>query len=133
MPGWPASPDGTGTSLVPVYANSNPNPNSGDFWRSSAAVGGSPGADDPSPVVAPVVINEVLANSAAGQKDAIELFNPTGSPVDVSYWWLSNSATAPRKYQIPAGTVIPAAGYLYFDETAFNPTPGAGSRRPSRR
>ena len=120
--GWPASPDGEGRSLVPVYANSNANPNSPIFWRASANVDGSPGADDPSPVIAPVVINEVLANPASGQKDAIELLNPTGSPVDVSDWWLSNAAATPRKFRIPPNTIMPAGGYS-SSTTAFNPTP----------
>jgi hypothetical protein len=44
---WPASPDGTGFSLVPVSPNANPDPNLAANWRASAQPGGSPGADDP--------------------------------------------------------------------------------------
>ncbi|MDB6151102.1 MAG: hypothetical protein JWQ44_2550 [Chthoniobacter sp.] len=121
--GWPVGADGDGYSLVPVYPNANPGPNSPDFWRSSVAVHGSPGADDPYPVVAPVVINEVLANPAVGQLAAIELRNATGSPVDVSGWWLSNSASSPKKFRLPANTLIPANGFIYFESPAFSAGP----------
>ena len=74
-----------------------------------------------------ILINEALANSIPPQVDTIELFNPTGSPVDVSGWWLSDDRFVPQKYQIPAGTIMAAGGYLVLDETQFNPTPGATS------
>ena len=74
-----------------------------------------------------VVINEALTNSTTPLVDTIELFNPTASPVDISGWWLSNDKYVPQKYHIPAATTIPAGGYLVFNETQFNPTPGVGS------
>ena len=33
----------------------------------------------------------------------------------------------PRKYQLPSGTTIGAGGFLVFDESQFNPTPGGGA------
>ena len=124
---WPTSPDGAGNSLVTALLNSNPNPNDAANWRASAALGGSPGSDD---VVVPTVfayINELLANPAAGQTDAVEISNPNGVPVDISYWALSDSVATPLKYRFPANTLIPAGGYLVVDESQFNPTPGVGT------
>jgi hypothetical protein len=67
----------------------------------------------------PVVINELMASNTRtladpqGQfDDWIELRNLTSEPVDLSGWFLSDNPEAPRKWQFPAGTVIPASGYL---------------------
>ena len=57
--------------------------------------------------------------------DAVELFNPNAAPVDISGWFLSDDLTAPTKFRIPPGTVIPASGYAVFDETQFNTGPTA--------
>ena len=121
---WPVSADGNGFTAVPksnIYNSDN-----GIHWRGSANIFGSPGANDPS-VSPSVVINEILTNSDLPLKDTIELYNPTNAAVDVSYWWLTDDPNTPKKYQIPAATVIPAGGYVYFDETQFNPTPGVGN------
>ncbi|MCX8157120.1 MAG: immunoglobulin domain-containing protein [Verrucomicrobiae bacterium] len=94
-------------------------------WRLSTLEGGSPGAQDPAPAsIPPVYINEVLAFPLPGQKDAIELYNPNNFAVDISYWYLSDDFGTPKKYRIPAGTIIPANGYLVFTEDQFN-APGA--------
>jgi hypothetical protein len=121
---WPVSADGNGFTAVPkstIYNSDN-----GVFWRGSANIFGSPGANDPS-VNPSMVINEILTNSELPLKDTIELYNPTNASVDVGYWWLTDDPNTPKKYQIPASTVIPAGGYAYFDETQFNPTPGVGN------
>ena len=72
---------------------------------------------------APVVINEVLANPAAGGQDWLELYNPGGSTIEVGGWWLSDDLRIPKKYQIPAGTSLPAGGYLVVAAAQF----GAGT------
>ena len=123
-PPWPATADGSGFTIVP--SGTNYNSDTGTNWRASANVHGSPKADDPSVNIPPIVINEALTSSVPPQKDSIELFNPTGSPVNIGDWWLSDERDTPKKYRIPAGTIIPANGYLVFDETQFNPTPGVG-------
>jgi hypothetical protein len=51
---------------------------------------------------APVVINEALSNSASPFEDAVELFNPNGTPVDVAGWWLSDDEKNLQKWQLPA-------------------------------
>ncbi len=121
---WPITAAGFGFSLVPKDPNAGPNPGSPDNWRASTNPGGSPGADDPAPSIPPIVINEILANSAPPEVDSIELYNPSETLADIGGWWLTDDASLPQKYQIPAGTTIPAGGYLVLSETNFNSTPG---------
>lgn len=73
-----------------------------------------------------IVINEALTNSTAPFEDAIELYNPTASAVNIGGWWLSDEQSVLKKFQIPAGTIIAAGGYKVFYENQFNPTPGVG-------
>ncbi len=81
-------------------------------------VSSSPGESNWLP--ASLVINEALTNSTPPFEDAIEIYNPTASTVDVSGWWLSDDRTNLKKYQIPAATTIPAGGYRVFYENVFN-------------
>jgi hypothetical protein len=68
-----------------------------------------------------MVINEVLTHTDPPREDAIELFNPTASPVNVGGWWLSDSRSVPQKFQIPANTPpVPPGGFLVFYEYQFN-------------
>ncbi|MCP5534672.1 MAG: lamin tail domain-containing protein [Akkermansiaceae bacterium] len=76
-----------------------------------------------------VVVNEVLANSGAAGSDWIELHNRSGAEIDISGWFLSDSASDYAKYRIPNGTVIPAGGYVTFYEDAHF---GAASIDPGR-
>lgn len=69
-----------------------------------------------------VVINEVIAHTDLPLEDAIELRNTTSQSVDISGWWLSDANDTPRKYQIPANTVLPAGGFRVFYEVNFNNT-----------
>lgn len=119
---WPITPDGYGFSLV--LANANGDPDSSANWRPSANLGGSPGTDDPSPSIPPIVINEILTHTDVPQLDSIELHNPTATPVNVGGWFLSDDAALPKKFRIPNGTTIPAGGFVMFTETQFNATPG---------
>jgi hypothetical protein len=123
---WPLTADGGGYSVVPTNPNGFTNPNEGAEWRASLVIGGSPGASD-SPPVQPAYISEVLTNPGAGQSDTVEIYNPSASSLDISDWWLSDSASTPKKYRFPSGSSIPAGGYLTVSEAQFNPTPGAGS------
>jgi hypothetical protein len=70
-----------------------------------------------------VVINEVLSHTDPPIEDAIELYNPTSTAVDMSGWYISNQKSQPRKFRIPDGTVIPAGGYHVFYEYEFCPDP----------
>jgi len=117
---WPVTPDGFGFSLVPKQPGLTQAPDDGTKWRASAFVGGSPGADDPTPDIAPIVINEVLAHTDPPNRDSIELYNPTGTNVNISGWYLTDDVNTPTKYRIPNSTTIPGGSYVFFDETQFN-------------
>jgi hypothetical protein len=120
---WPRTPDGHGYSLVPRSPNANPDPGSPANWRASTQRGGSPGADDPAPVIAPIVVNEALTHTDPPLRDAIELHNPTGTNVAVGGWFLTDDGNTPFKFRIPDGTTIAAGGYLVFTESDFNGGP----------
>jgi hypothetical protein len=69
-----------------------------------------------------VVINEVLTHTDPPLEDAIELHNPTASPVNIGGWFLSDSQSELKRYRIPDGTTIPAGGFKVFYQNQF----GAG-------
>jgi hypothetical protein len=87
----------------------------------------SPGASN-FKALAEVVINEVLTHTDPPLEDAIELHNPTATDVAIGGWYLSNSAYELKRFRVPAGTKLPARGYLVFYETQFNG--GEGSLVP---
>ncbi len=66
-----------------------------------------------------VVINELMAQNntiitdeAGDYEDWIELYNNNTTPVDLSGYYLTDTSAQLTKWQIPAGTIIPANGYL---------------------
>lgn len=61
-------------------------------------------------------INEALAHTDPPLEDAIELYNPTASPVSITGWYLSDSKDNLRKYQITNTAPIPAGGYAVIYE-----------------
>ncbi|MCK4661112.1 MAG: lamin tail domain-containing protein, partial [Phycisphaerae bacterium] len=67
-----------------------------------------------------VRINEVLTHSDMPEVDWIELYNTTGSPIDIGGWYLSDRLYDLTRWAIPTDTIIPAEGYMVFDETQFN-------------
>ncbi|MGL4650373.1 MAG: lamin tail domain-containing protein, partial [Caldilineaceae bacterium] len=96
---WPTSADGDGYSLV--YNPLGGVPSDPAAWRASTALHGSPGEPDPPPVR----MSEVLLMPA--NQRAVELYNPTNAPADVSGWFISETLGDPRKVLLPPGTVIP--------------------------
>ena len=117
---WHVLTDGAGFSLTvgapvlsPVTSWAR-----ADTWRASATMDGSPGVDDGGNTLGSgaVLLNELLANSAGGEPDWIELGNTTGQPVDLGGWFLSDDADEPNKYEIASGTVLPPLGHLVFTE-----------------
>ena len=118
---WPSLADGAGSSLEIVDPSGDKNDPAN--WRASREFGGTPGfegAGDSSGVV----INEILSHTDAPLLDAIELFNASSKEIDISGWFLSDSRNF-QKFVIPAGTIIPAGGYVVFDESHFNASGGA--------
>ncbi len=69
-----------------------------------------------------VVVSEVMSHTDLPLEDAIELRNTTGQPINIGGWWLSDANDTPRKYQIPANTMLPAGGFKAFYEVQFNNT-----------
>jgi hypothetical protein len=119
---WYPVTDGLGFSLAIVDENALPDDwGKRTQWRPSGIVNGTPGVADPgAPVFPGVVVNEVLSGSVLPEVDAIELHNPTAAPADISGWYISDDVLSPRKYRIPAGTTIPAGGFVTFNESQFN-------------
>jgi hypothetical protein len=131
---WYPNGDGPGGTYEYIGVDyTNASYNNPANWRDSSQVLGSPGTDGLGP--APnVVINEILTNSALPRVDAIEFFNPTPDPIDISGWYLSdvgsaNSTDEYKKYHIPNSTVIQPGGYYVLTEVNFNPN-GAWNPTP---
>ncbi|MEM7036618.1 MAG: CotH kinase family protein [Bacteroidota bacterium] len=85
-----------------------------------------------------VVINEYSASNLddfpdnyLAYEDWIELYNAGASAVDLSGFHLSDRETAPKKYEIPAGTTIPAGGFLRFWTSGRNLVGPAGNYHTS--
>jgi len=116
---WPVAADGAGHSIVlanPTYGEGDPR-----AWDISDIVGGSPGqmeAFRPSPL-RNVVINEFLAHTDPPDYDYIELYNHSTNSVDISGCILTDDPTT-NKFVIPAGTIIPARGFVFYSETNMN-------------
>ena len=70
----------------------------------------------PTQTTIPIVINEINYRSSVDftSDDWIELYNTSDADVDISGWYLSDKADNPDKWEIPAGAIIPANGYLVF-------------------
>jgi hypothetical protein len=128
---WAERADGLGATLeiVETGFDSVAAYNRHDRWRGSVDFGGSPGSDGTATLG--IVINEVLANSGGGgaAMDAIELFNSSMEVVDLSGWYLSDSASDLFKYVIPDGTQLGPGKHFVIDESKFNPTPATPGPR----
>ena len=120
---WYPMTDGQGFSLV--IANELAEPDAWDTaagWRTSATVNGAPGREDMTPpVIAPILVNELLPRPTPPGLDTVELYNSTATNVDIGGWFLTDSFGTPKKWRIPNGTTIAAGGYLVFTESEFNP------------
>lgn len=125
---WRPTTDGLGFSLAILDENAPPDSwGRKSSWRASATTNGSPGADDPSPSLIPVVVNEALTNSDLSAKDAIELYNPTARNAEVGGWYLTDDRRDPFKFRIPDGTEILTGHYFVFNEDDFNSDPSSPS------
>ena len=67
-----------------------------------------------------VVINEVLTHTDAPLEDAIEIYNRSGQGIDLSGWFLSDSAGDFKKFRIPDGTFLAGGGYRVFYQAQFD-------------
>ncbi|MHA3774957.1 lamin tail domain-containing protein [Verrucomicrobiota bacterium sgz303538] len=80
-----------------------------------------------------IVINELLADNRSAHSvgglypDFIELYNPGAADVDLSGKSISDDPAVPAKFVFPAGTTIPARGYLVvYADSAASPGIHAG-------
>jgi len=89
-----------------------------DAWQASTYLDGSPGQEDSGILPNPgaIVINEVLAHSHAEASDWIELYNTTGTAIDIGGWFISDAKDALFKYEFAAGTTIEPYDYLVIYE-----------------
>jgi len=86
------------------------------------------------PASAGVVVNEIMFNpSTALGSDAdfewVEIFNNGSSPVDISGWTMTDLDSGSGAV-VPAGTTIPANGYMVFARNATAFTAHYGSSIP---
>lgn len=69
-----------------------------------------------------VVVNEILYDDLGGAPDSIELYNASGSPVDVSGWTVQDADLDPLKTgTIGAATTIAPGGFLVLTKDAGFP------------
>lgn len=127
---WPDLADGVGFSLVII----NPHGNGSDAanWRASSSSGGSPGEVDVTIAIPGIVINEALTHTDLPDVDTVEFYNPTGAPVDIRGWFLSDNRKEPFRAKIPddPAFVIPDGGYAVIDEDDFFLSPGSVGATP---
>jgi len=114
---WPGRPDGAASTLELIDAADDPAQSSS--WRPSSEFNGTPGSAGLGPDNR-ITINEVLSHTDLPEVDSIELFNTTGAQIDISGWYLSDTRDNYTRYQIPDNTMIPANGFIVFDEADFN-------------
>jgi hypothetical protein len=118
--------DGTNFTLIDTlgFGAQTNDVSSGRLLDGAANILTFPGAASPGwsnyRLLQSVVINEALAHTDPPLEDAIELHNPTASPVSINGWFLSNAKDHLRKYQITNAAPIPAGGFAVIYEYQFN-------------
>ena len=110
---WPTAPDGDGYSLV--WQGSGDQDDAAK-WRRSNLIGGTPGYD--SAPLYDVVISEALTHTDLPSVDAVELYNAGVASVNIGGWYLSDTVSDYKKFQIPSTTLGPG-DYAVFDENDF--------------
>ena len=124
-PSWQPTSAGMGFSLVAVDLSAHPSEwSSSGQWKTSAQPLGQPGMEDRILQPERVLISEVLSRAQPPLQDAIELQNDSDVAVDVSFWYLTDDPSVPKKYRIGPGSIMPPRGYLVIRESQFNARPG---------
>lgn len=85
------------------------------YWTRSRQFWGSEGGPDDYSISDSLVISEVMPHTDLPQYDAIELFNPSNSSIDLTGWYISDDLTE-TPYRLGSGYSIPAQGYLSLNE-----------------
>ncbi|MBN8246035.1 MAG: lamin tail domain-containing protein [Verrucomicrobia bacterium] len=121
---WSRAADGGGASLE--LATLTGDPDAPATWQPSAGAGGTPGLANSAPVRPVVEIHEIAAAMDGG--DWIELHNRGGSAAALGNWSLSDDPDEPRRHVFPAGTTLPAGGYLRVAADPAAPASGLNTR-----
>ncbi|MBI1841531.1 MAG: lamin tail domain-containing protein [Verrucomicrobia bacterium] len=124
---WPALANGQGASLELIDAASAPPTSAGRsawlsdpaHWRASCEFHGTPGYTGIG-TDRRILINELVAASIAPATDAIELINVASSAIDLSGWFVTDSADNYRKYRFPLGVQLAPNARLVLRESDFN-------------
>lgn len=117
---WPALADGLGYSLITKDEKDPGDQNDFNDWNVSVVRDGTPGKAETPVSVNSVYVNEVVISGKTDRIDKVELYNPSKTTAaDVSNWYLSDDRKNPKKYCIPANTVVQPNGYLVLDASAF--------------
>lgn len=111
---WPQGADDGGASLENINPDGDPQ-NPGN-WRASSG-NGSPGLPN-SAAPSAVTISEFRV----GDSGFVELYNSTGTSISAA-GWIVQTDRANNSVTLPAGTSIPAGGYLSIN--AGSASPGA--------
>ena len=102
---WPAAADGAGSSLEVRDALGDPDDPAN--WQASLQ-GGSPGSPNSAPAPPAIRINELNAGTDG---DWLELYNSENAAVSLGGWSLTDDSN-PRQFTLPAGSTIPAGGFI---------------------
>ncbi|MBT5690976.1 MAG: hypothetical protein HOI65_07675 [Opitutae bacterium] len=127
-PPWPVE---SGHSLVLAPLRAGVIHASPVSWKSSAAVGGTPGADEFIEVVTEQVrvtefmaVNRtVLADQSGAFPDWIELQNSSATTIDLSGWALTDDVKIASLWKFPDGTSLPAGARLIVFASGLSPAP----------
>lgn len=103
-------PDGAGPVGIPAG-----NPNRVSFPKMNDYPTASPG--EPNFLIfTNLYINELLAHTDPPLEDAIEFINTSPAGVNISGWWLSNSRSDRKRYQVPSGPDLAPGGFRVIYE-----------------
>jgi cardiolipin synthase len=78
----------------------------------------------PPPPADHVVVSEVMyrpSGQSSGNREWVELYNPTGHAIDISGWYLGDAVGqeyGAGRYRFPSGTVLPAYGVIVIAQQA---------------
>lgn len=114
---WPIIADGYGYSLS--YTGNEGDIEMYTVWGASVVLHGTPGEDNDTKDILPVLVNEVYPNSDGEEVDKIELYNPNNEQVNISGWFLTDNTDEPKKWVLPQGTVIAANSYRVIKEGMY--------------
>jgi len=123
---WPETADGLGYSLVVRNdADALDDNNDARNWRASSAKGGSPGANDPAIPAArniTLTINEIFTFADNSTAEWVELYNPTGTAVNLFRWVFTNKHDGSDNYyrQKNNSYSVPANGYFTLDSNLLD-------------